>query len=89
MVHKSTTKFEPFKDTRDPQLLGFCTRLIQAEHRHLNKPGDMKHLNQVITQPTTQVIGYGVWPTEWEKGMVLIEYFVEIKLSCLVHRLCS
>ena len=44
----------------------------------MNKPGDMKHLNQVITQPPTQVIGYGVWPTEWEKGMVLIELFWEL-----------
>ena len=31
----------------------------------------MKHLNQVITQPATQTVGYGVWPTAWgEKGMI-------------------
>ena len=41
--------FEPLKDTRDPQLLEFCKGLIQAEDRHLNKPGpNIKHLNQVI-----------------------------------------
>ena len=48
----------------------------------------MKHLNQVITQPTTTVMGYGVWPTEWEKGMVSIEYFLEpgMKMTVIPKR---